>query len=432
MKRILFISNSARLYGAERALLTLIGNIDRKKFVPVVILPEDGPLRKELARLSVDVGIMPLFWWTEAPRQLYPWREPFRKRCEKLARLIEDEKIDIVHTNTTVIADGAIAALLSGRPHVWHLHEVLASHPEIKLALPLEQAYEFIGLTSDSVVAVSKSLAASVGSRIPLEITNVIYNGVEDKRTEERSSIRKESRINDECVLISAAGPVIGVKGYENLIEAANLTARKNGNVLFVIIGSFEDRELRARLEGKLKEYGLEDKVRFLGYRDDLRDILAEVDIHVVSSISESFSLTAVEAMAAGKPVISTRCGGPEELIDDGINGLLVPVDKPQALAEAILKLSGSPELRREMGRKGRERFLRDFTARAYADSFEKLYSGMSDRRKLSEEQRGLLAEYRDFLYGKLDPEPGDFFRYYKVLACALLKKSGIFMSRKH
>lgn len=424
MKRILFISNSARLYGAERALLTLIRNLDRKKFVPVALLPEDGPLRKELAALSVDVGITPLFWWTETPRQLYPWREPFGKRCEKLAKLIEDEKIDIVHTNTTVIAEGAIAALLSGRPHVWHLHEVLESHTDIKLALPLEQAYEFIGLASDYVAVVSKTLASAVGGRIPQDITKVIYNGIEDIKTETKSSIKKELGICDDCQLISAAGPVIGVKGYESFIEAANLTAQKNGNVFFVIIGSLEDRGLCARLEGKLKKYGLEDKVRFLGYREDLRDILAEVDIHVVSSISESFSLTAVEAMAAGKPVISTMCGGPEEIVEDGVTGLLVPVDKPQALAEAILKLSKSSELRREMGRKGREKFLRDFTAKAYVDSFEKLYGKLNERRELNKEEKERFYQYKGTLYETLDPRYGDLLKYCFWKAVSLVKKS--------
>ena len=429
MKKILFISNSARLYGAERALLTLLKKLDRRKFTPVVILPEDGPLRGELAALSIDVGIMPLFWWTETPRQLYPWREPFRKRCEKLSKLIEEEKIDIVHTNTTVIAEGAVAASLSGRPHVWHLHEVLESHTDIKLALPLKQAYEFIGLASDYVVAVSKTLASSVSASIPPEITKVIYNGVEEIKAGAKSEIRKELGISEGTLLVSAAGPVIGVKGYENFIEAAGLAAGKKPDVFFVITGSVEDRELYARLESSVKRLGLESKVRFLGYRDDLRAILEEVDIHVVSSLSESFSLTAVEAMAAGVPVVSTRCGGPEELIEDGVNGVLVPVNEPQALADAIVKLSESPSVRRAMGKNGQERFSRYFTAQACADSFERLYDAIGNRRSLGEEEEKRFAEYRESLYRKLDSQPGDFFRYYLKVASAGLKRFGVVRS---
>ena len=429
MKRILFISNSVRLYGAERALLTLIKNLDRQKFTPVVILPEDGPLRGELAALSIDVGIMPLFWWTETPRQLYPWREPFRRRCEKLSKLIEEEKIDIVHTNTTVIAEGAVAAFLSGRPHVWHLHEVLESHTDIKLALPLEQAYEFIGLASDYVVAVSKTLASSVSASIPPEITKVIYNGVEEIKSGARSEIRKELGISEGALLVSAAGPVIGVKGYENFIEAAGLAAAKKPDIFFVITGSVEDRELYARLESSVKRLGLDGKVRFLGYRDDLRAILEEVDIHVVSSFSESFSLTAVEAMAAGVPVVSTRCGGPEELIEDGVNGLLVPVSEPQAMADAIVKLSESPSVRRGMGKKGQERFSRDFTAQACVDSFERLYDAIGNRRSLGEEEEKRFAGYRESLYRKLDPQPVDYFRYYQAVARAVLKRFGVIRS---
>jgi glycosyltransferase involved in cell wall biosynthesis len=280
-------------------------------------------------------------------------------RSTKLVTLIEEEQIDIVHTNTSTIAEGAIAAKMANRPHIWHLHEILENHPKLMPSIPLYLTYKFIDILSDSVVVVSQALKNSIGEGIQTEKISVIHNGI--KPTEGKTikkTFRQEIQVPPECLIVCTIGAIIKEKGYQTFIEAAKKVLAEKTNIRFVSIGHIVDLKLFSLLRTIMKEGSVGKYIRFLGVRKDIWRILNEIDIYVVSSETESFGLTVVEAMAAGKPVITTRCGGPEEIIVQETTGLLVPLNDSSAMAEAIISLVNDSTKRVGMGLRGKKQNL--------------------------------------------------------------------------
>jgi hypothetical protein len=152
-------------------------------------------------------------------------------------------------------------------------------------------------------------------------------------------------------------------------------------------------------LESAITLLGLSQTVFYLGRRNDIHRILVDSDIFVLPSLSEAFPLVILEAMAAGKPVISTDCGGPSEMVVDGETGFIVPLHDPQSLSAKILQLTASKYAIAEMGKKGRERYEQNFRAECYASNFAKLYLELAAKVKvvpLTKTERIVLNGFMD------------------------------------
>jgi glycosyltransferase involved in cell wall biosynthesis len=392
--KILYISHSNGIGGAEQCLLTLIKGLDQKRFTPVVIVPAEGSLKDQLETMNIQTFVVPMGWWVAFVQGVV--RMHFKDILEEsrdVVEIIEREQIDLVHTNTSVVAQGAIAAKMTGRPHVWHLHEILKDHPRLKPIFPLFLAYKFIGCLSDAVVTVSEVLKREISGPVDPAKIKVVFNGVDPvEERSSRKSFREELGFEKDDLVICTIGPIILEKGYPTFVEAAGSVLKTRKNTKFVSVGDVWDFELLAMLRKSIQRHALEGAVRFLGYRNDIWRILKEIDIYVVSSKTESFGLSIVEAMAMGKPVIATRCGGPEEVVVEGETGFLVPVDDPDAMAKAIVCLGEDPDLRRRMGKNGRSRYERFFTAGKYCQKVEAVYEEVH-RHRAPNAQEDAMAE---------------------------------------
>lgn len=420
--KVLYISHSIGFDGAERCLFTLVKGIDKDKFIPMVVVPAEGPLKKKLEKQGVKVFIFPLVCWIPIYRAFeYTKNRDMLSRCKRLAVLIKDEGVDIIHTNTSIIAEGAIAAKMTGKPHVWHLHEILDGHPSLNPPMPLHLIYKFIDLYSESIIVVSDALKERLAGSISPEREKVIHNGIEVPESEPAAiSLRDEINVPKDTILVCTIGPIIKEKGYETLVEAARSVIKKNKKVVFISIGDIGDVTLSSRLRKAMRKYSIKDSFRFLGYRNDVPRILKEVDIYVVSSKTESFSLAAIEAMAAGKPVVATRCGGPEEIVVHGETGFLIPLDSPEEMAEKILYLIDNPERRAKLGAEGRKRFEAHFTADKYHEAIERYYAEITSyKRELKEEDEKLACSLMELvinLNDKRGREKMDIGLYRKIL----------------
>ncbi len=166
-------------------------------------------------------------------------------------------------------------------------------------------------------------------------------------------------------------------KGYEYFLQAASQVSQNMPQALFLAIG--EGKNGRAeKLRDRVRELSLEDRFLFLGFRQDIPEILSDLDLFVLSSVQEGFSLATVEAMAAGKPVVATRSGGPEEIVEDGRTGMLVPPGDADGLAAGICELLSNPVRAGAMGREGREKAFRDFSLVAMIRQYEEQYARVS------------------------------------------------------
>lgn len=372
--KILYISHSAAIAGAEVCLLTLLKYLNKEKFEPVVVFPSEGPLKEKIEGLGVRTYITPLEWWIDNGFQ--PSDIAIFDRVNKISDIISIEKPDIVHTNTSVIWEGAIAAKYNNIRHVWHIHEKLDKHPSLTAVLTLKFVYMIMNMLSDRIVAVSKTTKESLMNFLPSNKVSIIYNGIDRTKfqpLENIPSLREELGLNNNTFLAVTIGALIREKGIDILLDAAKLVKMYGGNVRFIIVGP-GSREAIAELQKQIDEVDLKDFVYYLGFREDIPRIINSADILVLSSRTEAFPLVVLEAMAACKTVLATKCGGPEEMITDGETGYLVPANDYESLGRKILDISNCKEKLESIGKAARKRFEENFKAENYAKNFEELY----------------------------------------------------------
>ena len=232
------------------------------------------------------------------------------------------------------------------------------------------------------VVFVSTALQDELAPRLRLAPgqAQVITNGVDMKRFSPRRSValRTELGLSPGTLLVGAIGNIRRPKGYDDLLRAARITLDHGVDTHFVVAG--EPKEpLFSELLALRTELELDQKFTFLGLRTDAPSILHGLDIFVSSSTSEGFSLACVEAMAAELPVVATRSGGPETIIEDGRTGLLAPVSDPRSLAEAIARLSHDISLRKRLGTAARLQAEARYSLQSTLERYDSLIRQVAD-----------------------------------------------------
>jgi glycosyltransferase involved in cell wall biosynthesis len=224
-------------------------------------------------------------------------------------------------------------------------------------------------------IAVSREIAGELVERLgwPAEKIEVVHNAVDVDRFDELSAppgLRDEIGAGGERPMVVTIGRLDEQKGYPVLLEAA----ARLPEAIFVIAGEGPERP---GLEALADRLDVRDRVRFLGHRTDVPQLLAAGDVFALPSLHEGTSLAVLEAMAARRPVVGTAIGGTEELIDDGESGLLVPPGDADALAAALGRLLADAGLRDSLAARGRERVESDFTRRAMADRVTAIYDSL-------------------------------------------------------
>jgi glycosyltransferase involved in cell wall biosynthesis len=217
---------------------------------------------------------------------------------------------------------------------------------------------------TDAFVTVSheqRAFHAEIG--LPEQRMTVIHNGIDVNRFDSSQEARWSAR---QRLGLSLEAPIIGMtanfsvnKNHTLLLQALVKIRESIPNVHCLLIG---DGPTRRSIESMTHQMGLAEAVSFLGIRSDLPDLLSALDVFVLTSLSESFSLAIVEAMACGKPVVATDSGGPKEIVLDGETGYLVPHEEPSVLAEKITLLLVSPVLAQRLGQAGRQRAVQYFS----------------------------------------------------------------------
>ncbi len=190
----------------------------------------------------------------------------------------------------------------------------------------------------------------------------VIYNGIPPHASllKQRQKIRETLNVPENCFLIGTACRLVAPKGLEWFLRAMAIISKDRNDVRFVIWG---DGPLKDELQTLASNLGLGSLLQLPGYRSDIVDCLSALDVFVMSSAAENFSLTLLEAMRASLPIVATRVGGNPEAIEDGVHGILVPFADAQALASDVMTLLSDDALRQAMAAKARERYLNEFTS---------------------------------------------------------------------
>ena len=381
--RVLFVSHDASMYGAQRTLMTLLSAIDRRVCSPFLVVPYDGPMSEAAAELGIPVFVesqvhwVPYLFMSSRRRRLgrlYRFFRTLQPRCRAIERLIADHGIDLVYTNTVTCAEGAIAARRTQKPHVWHIHESILRNSDLAQLLPYRLYCAAIEFLSKSIIFCSRALAMDYPQLS--RKSSIVYNGLPTPPLRDRLAARRditnELGINHGAKLVAVVSALSPRKDHLTFLAAAEQVARRIEEVVFLIVGSGPER-IANLIRKRIGDLELDSKVRLLGWRDDIPYLLAAIDVLVISSEQESFGLTAIEALAMETPVVATRCGGPEEAVVDGVNGLLVPVKDPRGLADAIVRLLLDPKFARELGVNGRNHVSKQFGVDRYVQSIQRV-----------------------------------------------------------
>lgn len=362
MMRVLHISHSAALSGAEQALLRVLGAMDRARFESIVVLPEDGPLRARLEPIGVETRVLPIRWWIPATdwtaehfaRQL----DGLETRWRDLAELAARERIDLIHSNTLVTIEGALAANALGIPHTWHSRGSFGQGFPPRYADDPPFFFSIVEELGGALVCVSNSVLVQTRQYARDIECHVMPDGfdLEPSTAPAHSDLRSELDLPGNSRLIACIGGIQRRKGQIDLVDAIALARKAHPSIVLLLVGPICEASYGSDVRDRVTSLGLSQSVRLLGFRNDVASIIGQCELIVHPSYSEGFPLSILEAMAAGKPVVATRCGGAEDMIEDGISGILVSPARPEQLAQAIGAMLGDAVRARELGNAARER----------------------------------------------------------------------------
>jgi glycosyltransferase involved in cell wall biosynthesis len=347
MKNVLFVSHSSALTGAELWLLETLRRLDRRAFVPSLVVPRPGPLAEAARSAGVETAVVPMKWWLTDKALV--WRQPAawafnRGAVVRISAFAREQKVDLVFTNSAATFGGALAAKRAGLPHIWAVHEVLRGERPLLHYLRGGRVLVRLILARSARVIVNSALTAAAFP--PSDKIVFVPNGIEVKPADplRREAVRAELGSSGRGPVLAVVGTIYAGKGQREAIEAAALLTARIPELTLLIIGGVKDARYGRKLRDLVRERGLEGKVVFTGYRSDLSDLLGLVTLAVVPSVVESFGRAALEAMAAGVPVLAVRAGGLTEIIEPGRNGFLADSREPDVLAAAIADALGHPE----------------------------------------------------------------------------------------
>ena len=301
------------------------------------------------------------------PRIVSLWAG-FARESRRLARALKGCRLGLLHTQNTGCEESAVAARLAGVPRVLGTFHVDSTYDLDRARSGFRhRVLEHLSNHSlDRAIAVSEATKLDwvQRTRLPGERVCVIPNGVDAERFRRRSSpaeARAALEIPAGSVVLGCLGRLEPAKGFGDLLQAISQLGDDGPPLTLVIAGR---GPLRESLGRQAESLGLGENVRFLGFREDVRDVLEASDVFVLPSWCEAMPFALLEAMAMGLPAIGTSVGGVPEAIHHSETGLVVPARDPAALARAIRTMRDSSELRHRMGEAGRERVVRHFSER--------------------------------------------------------------------
>lgn len=349
--------------GAETVFSNLVTGLNQHGWSSVAVVPVRNWLWGELESLGVTPILLP-------PRGSFDLHY-----LRGLARIAKQQRAALVQTHLFSSAVyGTLAARLNGLPVVCTHHGTTdiatsGSYRQLK--------YRIVRRRQNSHVFVSHDLRRRFADAqvIVDGKARVIHNGIDCEvfRPLRDEAMRAELNVGKDDVLVGAVGNLRTPKDYPTFVRAAADLTGRSARYRFIIAGAADD-PLRGQLLRMIGELGLSDRFQLIGFRPDVQRVMNALDVYALSSSTEGFSLTTVQAMACGVPVVSTRCGGPEEIVVDGKCGMLVPTGSARALADGIHAIAGDAARRGAFASEGRHRVLSEFSIGAMISRYASLY----------------------------------------------------------
>lgn len=368
--RVVHIIKATRIGGAERHLLTLLPALRAMGIdaTLIVLVEPDNPMQAMLTEAR-EAGV---------PVQSLIIRRDYDPMViARLRTLIQQFKPDVVHTHLIHADTLALpAAKLAGVRTVISSRHAADPFRERRAIRTLNRMW-WRGFTAGIAISEAIKRFTIQVEQARHEQLHVVYYGIHHQPTppevitQQRHDVRHDLGLPDDAILLGVVCRLVPGKGVSEALQAFQQLMVKHAKAYLLIVG---DGDLRPSLEAEASECGLNGRVFFLGWRSDVPDLMAALDIFVLPSYAEGFGMVFLEAMAKRVPVVSTQVMAIPEVVHDGETGLLVPPRDSDALAHALDTLLQDPALRRHMGLLGEDRLETVFGAERMAQETIAVY----------------------------------------------------------
>ena len=367
-KKILLLHSSNDLYGASKIFLQITQILINQGYEIHVILPSKGPM-DDIIENKINLNYHNL--GVLRKKYLNPMGLINRilinlKAIKFLSSYIKRNEINLVYTNTSTILAGGIAAKKNKIPSLFHIHEIPVGNKFYELF-----SGKMINKYSNRIIAVSNSVRTHWIKNVNENKIEIIYNGIVFEKNEFFEKIEKD----ETDYVITSVSRLIPYKGHQYLIDIAEELLKKSNKFKFWIIGdtlkSYSNYE--ERLKNRVTDLGLNNRIKFLGFRKDISNILEQSDLFIHPVISpDPLPTVLFESLYNNLPVIATNIGGAIEILDNGNNGLLIPYNDAEKAANLISDYCNNNKLQKNHLENSKKNFKINFSSESFNKNFLK------------------------------------------------------------
>jgi glycosyltransferase involved in cell wall biosynthesis len=387
ISKIVFVNHTGVFSGAERVLLTMLDGLDPTRYQSVGFCPANSELANQIRARGIPVvgleALQARFTWS--PLRLVRYLRSYFRVIREFRNAPQLRDADLIHANT--LRAGLVASFAtvgSGIPVIWHLQDIMRIHPistAIRWTAVLMPGVHVVAASRATAIRFQGWLLRILSGSVPVI---VLHNSVDSRQFHPdqaaRFRVRQELQLGDHIFAFAIIGQLTRRKGQLETIRAFRNLASRFPMARLLIVGAplfNDDHKYFDLLKSTATDLGISDKVLFLGQRSDVNSLLNAADAVVVNSHREPFGLVALEAMAAGKPVVAARVDGIPELVVNEVTGLLVPPGNDAALTSAMAKVCSDPALCQQLSGQARTLVETIFTSERFLNQLEEIYSSI-------------------------------------------------------
>lgn len=358
---ILYVIHNSDMYGATLSSLDLIVGLKRKYGIkPIVLIPTKGKIEDVLQKEGITYEIKYFPWWVSSVKLKFTDLIKFffynlYNYYKLIYKSIKKYQINYVYSNSAAINVGLILAKLLKVKHIWHLREFVEEDFGLKYLYP-KWFVRFFFHHSDICISVSNAVRNNYLTKYPKMKIVTVFNGIKNDYPKREINLPKGSTINFCCV-----GAICYHKNQFDILKAFNFVKNKTTNFKLYLIGGGDDDYISMLKEYAIKN-GLSDNIIFLGYQDNVNDILQNMHIGIMASKCEAFGRVTVEYMNASMLVIAANTGGSPEIVRNNISGFIYKQGDYEALAKIIEHIIASPNIITTLGCNGYDIAHKDFS----------------------------------------------------------------------
>lgn len=384
MKNVLFIHQSAELYGSDKTILMFISSLDKTKYKPVVVVPFEGPLTREFEKNNIEVVIAPvlkLYRKMLTPKNMLLATKEYKQGLDILENLHKKYKFDLVYSHTLAALIGIIFARKHNIKHLWHIQEILAKPVAINKIFK-----QLLNLKANHKAIYDSKATMKFWIENDVKLTaksDFVWNGLDASKIptysdEHRKSVRsKFFEVDETITVIGLVGRINSWKGQPLLLIAYHRIAEKYPNSKLVFIGSAPPNQefFTDDLKKSIAGFNLDKQVKIIPFQEDIWQLWDAIDIAVVPSTEpEPFGMVAIEAMLSRKPVIAANHGGLTEIVQNEKTGLLFEPQNADELAKALIVLLDDKNMQTQFGAVGYNRAAEHFSLKSHVAKFESIF----------------------------------------------------------